>query len=328
MKMSIHLRLFLLLTVLIFNDVKSQSIDTIVTVNRVTDYANIFSSAEKNKLENLLVSFENKTTNQVAVVTINTLSGNTIENAALRIFENNGLGQKDLDNGVLVLFAKNDRKVRIEVGFGLEGVLTDALSSRIIRQIMIPEFKEGKYTGGIEKGVNAIIHITGEEYGYKTMTDETYKELKTGNDPINSIWIKIGVTFFLMLFILPGLYMTYINPIFTFSEYTKLFSGETSFVKLLFNILQGIFLLPFTVGFLGVPLIFLLIIWGVSIDNIPVVRYFVSDSVTNTSLSEEMSVNTPLGNLSFFGDLSTTLTALVVFILFCISIPVLWVIVV
>src|SRR5690606_733623 len=182
MKIGIYLRLFFLLTVLIFNDVSSQNIDTIVTVNRITDHANVFSSAEKNKLENLLVSFENKTSNQIAVVTINTLSGNTIENAALKIFENNGLGQKDLDNGVLLLFAKNDRKVRIEVGYGLEGVLTDALSSRVIRQIMIPEFKEGKYAGGIEKGVNAIIHITGEEYGYKTLTDTTYKELRTGSD--------------------------------------------------------------------------------------------------------------------------------------------------
>lgn len=151
MKMAIHLRLFFLLTVLIFNDVSSQNIDTIVTITGLQIMPTYSLLSKKNKLENLLISFENKTSNQVAVVTINTLSGNTIENAALRIFENNGLGQKDLDNGVLLLFVKNDRKVRIEVGYGLEGVLTDALSSRVIRQIMIPEFKEGKYAEGIEK---------------------------------------------------------------------------------------------------------------------------------------------------------------------------------
>src|SRR5690606_20315399 len=282
--------------------------------NRITDYADVFSSAEKNKLENLLISFENKTGNQVAVVTINTLSGNTIENAALRIFENNRFGQKDLDNGVLLLFVKNDRKVRIEVGYGLEGVLTDALSSRIIRQIMIPEFKENKYAEGIEKGVNAIMHITGEEYGYKTLTETSYNELKADSNSIDSIWIKFGATLFLMVFILPGLYITYMNPIFKFSVYTKLFRGESSVVNQLFNTLQGIFLLPFTVGFLGMPLIFLFVIWGVNIDTIPVIRYFANDSVSNTNFAEEMNVNTPFGNLSFFGDLSTTLTTLLIFI--------------
>ena len=120
----------------VFFFAKAQNTDRIVTINRVTDNATIFSTTERENLENVLINFEKKTTNQIAVVTINSLDGNTIENAALKIFNNNGLGQKDKDNGVLLLFAKNDRKVRIEVGYGLEHVLTDALSSRIIRQII------------------------------------------------------------------------------------------------------------------------------------------------------------------------------------------------
>lgn len=158
------------------------------------------------------------------------------------------------------------------------------------------------------------MHITGEEYGYKTLSDTTYNELKTGNDSIDSIWVKIGATFFLMVFILPGLFLTYINPLFKFSVYTKLFRGESSVVNQLFNTLQGIFLLPFTVGFLGVPLIFLFVIWGVNLDNIPVIGYFTGESVSNTNFAEEMSVNTPFGNLSFFGDLSATLTTLLIFV--------------
>src|SRR5690606_12507047 len=138
--------------------------------------------------------------------------------------------------------------------------------------------------------------------------------------------MRIIMTLFLFVFILPGLYMTYINPLFKFSLYTKLFRGESSVVNQLFNTLQGIFLLPFTRGFLGVPLMFLLIIWVVNIDNVSVIGYFASENVSNKNLAEEMSVNTPFGNLSFFGLLNTTITAMLLFIMVCISIPVLWVI--
>jgi uncharacterized protein len=248
----------------VFFFAKSQNTDSIVTINRVTDNAAIFSESARENLENTLIDFEKKTTNQIAVVTINSLDGNTIENSALKIFNNNGLGQKDKDNGVLLLFAKNDRKVRIEVGYGLEHVLTDALSSRIIRQIMIPEFKKENYATGIEKGVNAILHITGKELGYETLSDTDAEELYSDNENLSMpIWLKIIITLFLSIFIGVGVFVTRANPLLKFSTYTNLFSGKTSVLQQLINSIQGVFLLPFTLGFLLMPFGFLFFIWEI-----------------------------------------------------------------
>jgi uncharacterized protein len=124
---------------------------------RVTDNAEVLSAAAKERITNALKAHEEATGNQVAVLTILSLDSGTVEDFATRVFESWKLGQKGKDNGVLLLVAPNDRRLRIEVGYGLEGTLTDVTSSRIIRNVITPRFKQNDFDGGIEQGVNAII---------------------------------------------------------------------------------------------------------------------------------------------------------------------------
>lgn len=122
----------------------------------VSDYTNTLSGEFKTNLEINLKEFNQKTTDEIAVVLINSLEGDTIENYTVRLFEQWKIGKKDKDNGILLLIAKNDRKLRIEVGYGLEPLLTDAQAGDIIRNIISPEFKKGDFETGIQNGVTAI----------------------------------------------------------------------------------------------------------------------------------------------------------------------------
>ncbi len=101
---------------------------------------------------------------QVVVAMIPTLGDDSIEDAALEIFRTWGIGSRDKNNGILLLIAKDDRKLRIEVGYGLEGAITDATAGRIIRDIIAPRFKQDDYDGGVLDGFNAIITLIAEEY--------------------------------------------------------------------------------------------------------------------------------------------------------------------
>lgn len=135
---------------------------------QINDEAHIFSQNERDELLNLVQNFEQNSTTQIAIVTLNSLENKSIEELSLEIARGYKLGQKDSDNGVLLVVAPNEKKVRIEVGYGLEGVLTDAISSQIINSVMIPEFKNGNMSEGIKKGVLAIIKVTsGEEFRSK-----------------------------------------------------------------------------------------------------------------------------------------------------------------
>ena len=124
---------------------------------RVVDNAEILKPATRDALTNSLKAHEQATTNQVAVLTVPTINGDSIEEYATKVFENWKLGQKGKDNGVLVIVVPKDRKMRIEVGYGLEGTLTDAQASRIIRNVMTPAFKAGDYDKGVSDGVAAIV---------------------------------------------------------------------------------------------------------------------------------------------------------------------------
>jgi len=129
----------------------------------VSDFAGIVSTTTKQQLESLLTQVESTNSAQIAVVTINSLKGDTVENYAVKLFEEWKIGQKGKDNGILLLVAKEDRKLRIEVGYGLEGTLTDAQSGMIIRNVITPRFKENNYDQGIKDGVLAITSVLGGE---------------------------------------------------------------------------------------------------------------------------------------------------------------------
>jgi len=129
----------------------------------VNDYAGLFSSEEKEQLEKKISVFEQETRHEIAVVIIKSLEQDTIENFAVKLFEDWGIGKKQADNGVLVLIALDERKMRIEVGYGLEGSLTDAESFWIINEVMRPAFQKGEYYEGVSKAVDKIIEAVKSE---------------------------------------------------------------------------------------------------------------------------------------------------------------------
>lgn len=126
---------------------------------RITDNAEILSPETIQSLSEILKEHEIRTSNQIAVLTVSTLNGEAIEDYAVRVFEAWKLGQKEKDNGILIVVVPDDRKMRIEVGYGLEGTLPDGKAGRIIRHVMIPKFKKGDYDGGIAAGVRAVINV-------------------------------------------------------------------------------------------------------------------------------------------------------------------------
>ena len=124
---------------------------------RVVDDAEILRPATREAIAGRLVAYKRKTTNQVAVLTIATIGDESIEVFAARVFGTWRLGQRGEDNGVRVIVVPGDRKLRIEVGYGLEGTLTDAAAGRIIRNMMTPAFKVGDFDKGLSDGVDAIV---------------------------------------------------------------------------------------------------------------------------------------------------------------------------
>ncbi|MEH3062207.1 MAG: TPM domain-containing protein [Methylobacterium radiotolerans] len=126
---------------------------------RVVDAAGILTPEQRGTLEAKLKAHEDKTSDQVVVATVPNLQGTTVEDYANRLFRDWKLGQAKTNNGVLLLVAPSERKVRIEVGYGLEGALTDALSKVIIAGAITPRFKTGDYFGGLDAGVDGILSI-------------------------------------------------------------------------------------------------------------------------------------------------------------------------
>lgn len=131
---------------------------------RVNDYAGLLTSATARNLEAKLASIEQSDSTQMAVLTINSLEGEAIEQFSIRVAEEWKIGQKDTDNGALLVVSRQDRKIRIEVGYGLEGRLTDLVSGQIIRNVIVPEFKRGQFDQGIASGVDAMIAVVKGEY--------------------------------------------------------------------------------------------------------------------------------------------------------------------
>lgn len=151
--------IFLILHELISINAVTLAADVPYLTGRVTDNAQILSDSAIKSLSESLREHELKTTNQVVVLTIASLEGESIEDFANKVFNEWKLGQKDKDNGILVVVVPAERRMRIEVGYGLEGTLPDLAAGRIIRNIMAPRFREGNFDGGITEGVRSVINI-------------------------------------------------------------------------------------------------------------------------------------------------------------------------
>lgn len=140
---------------------------------RVNDYANLLSPATEASLESVLKSLESSDSTQIVVLTIDSLQGGSLEQFSLRVVEAWQIGQQGLDNGVLLLVSRDDRKIRIEVGYGLEGTLTDMTAGRIIRNVITPKFKQGDFNQGIIDGIGAIVATVRGEFTAPTETGAT-----------------------------------------------------------------------------------------------------------------------------------------------------------
>lgn len=130
----------------------------------VNDFADVLTIDQEKTLDDKLTAFQSETSNEVSVVTINSLDDETIESYAEKLFKEWGIGDKEKDNGVLLLIAIDDHRLRIETGYGLEGALPDATANSIIRNDITPSFKENNYYEGINKGTDSIIAATKGEY--------------------------------------------------------------------------------------------------------------------------------------------------------------------
>jgi uncharacterized protein len=126
---------------------------------RVNDYAKLLPAGASQNLEDRLSRFEKETGHQVAVLTVPSLDGEDIEGFSIRIAESWKIGQKGFDNGVILVVAPKERQLRLEVGYGLEGILPDAIASRIIRDIIVPRFRANDYAGGITSGIDAVLKV-------------------------------------------------------------------------------------------------------------------------------------------------------------------------
>ncbi|MEQ1561084.1 MAG: TPM domain-containing protein, partial [Nitrospira sp.] len=127
----------------------------------VQDYAGMLSPAQINQLETKLEAFEKNSTNEIAVVTVPSLDGDTVENVAQDIFTKWGIGKAGKNNGVLLLVSLSDRKTRIHTGYGVEGDLTDIATSYIQSDVITPAFRSGDYYGGINSAVDKMIQALG-----------------------------------------------------------------------------------------------------------------------------------------------------------------------
>ncbi len=157
---SFNPRAALLITCLLAAPVLAAALEVPPLRGRVNDLTGLIPPGRSQLLEEQLRRFEEETGHQIAVLVIPSLQGEDIEGFSIKVAENWKIGKKGFDNGVILLVARYDRKVRIEVGYGLEGVLPDAIASRIIREIIIPRFRANDYAGGIEAGVDAIFKVT------------------------------------------------------------------------------------------------------------------------------------------------------------------------
>jgi uncharacterized protein len=166
---------------------------------RVVDEAGVLDPAAEARIEQQLASQEQTTGDQVVVATVRSLQGDTVEDYANRLFRHWRIGQAKQDNGVLLVVAPGERKVRIEVGYGLEGVITDAASSTIIQSLILPRFRAGDLSGGIEAGVRGILELIRPEPGTQAAQSDTWSRPRPQQRSDAPGWVAVVFLIFVVL---------------------------------------------------------------------------------------------------------------------------------
>jgi uncharacterized protein len=182
--------LFTALALVLVLSATALALDVPPYTTRVNDLAKMMSPQTRQTIESQLAALEDSDSTQVAVLTVPSLEGEPIEDFSIRVAEAWKVGHKDFDNGVILLVSQKDRKIRIEVGYGLEGRLTDVLSGQIIDNVITPQFKAGRFNQGFLEGVTAI---TGAVRGEFTALPKKRKS------KLNILAILIGPMIFMIL---------------------------------------------------------------------------------------------------------------------------------
>ncbi len=162
----------------------------------VTDLAGVIAPQDRDRLESYLQDYDKQTGNQFVVLIVPSLDGGSIEEYALAVAESNGIGRKDDDTGLLFLVSIEDRKMRFEVGYGLEATLTDALTSIIITDVVVPEFRRGDFSAGILAGMNAAVKAASGDLTLAESPRRETREKKGGN--LFGLIIFIVILFFVL----------------------------------------------------------------------------------------------------------------------------------
>ncbi len=162
----------------------------------VNDYADMLTSSEEQRLERKLINYRDTTTNVIAIATLESLEGNSIEEVASELFNNWRMWEGDRYNGVLILISESDRAIRIEVGYGLEGAITDAMSNRIINDILGPNFRSQDVYGGLDRATSAMIQLASGEF--EGTPEGLSRSNGDGGFPIDVVIIIIIIIIFIV----------------------------------------------------------------------------------------------------------------------------------
>ncbi len=184
----------------------AQTLDFPQLTGRVVDEAGILDSGTRAALTKVSSDLEAKSTDQLVIVTLRSLRGTSIEDYGYQLGRTWKIGQKDKNNGVLLIVAPNERKVRIEVGYGLEPTLTDAITKFIIENAILPRFKAGDFAGGVKRGAEDIVSVlTGDEEYKQRATQSAKSQVSTGELIIMMIFVLIAG--FIFLNVMYGVYI-------------------------------------------------------------------------------------------------------------------------
>lgn len=178
---------------------------------RVVDQASVISTETRSALEQKLAELESKSGIQLVVATVSSLDDQEIEPYANELFRNWKLGEKAKNNGVLLLVAPKERRVRIEVGYGLEGTLTDALSKVIITNAIAPRFKEGDYSGGVARGVDDIITVLTTDSSEWQQRPSVRLDNQESSDWVTWLLIVSAIGLITLLIVSPGFRWFFFN---------------------------------------------------------------------------------------------------------------------
>jgi uncharacterized protein len=214
---------------------------------KVNDFANLLRAGDRAAIEELLAGVERETTAEIAIVTVRNLGGRPVEEYANRLFQEWGIGKKGRDNGVLILVSRDDREIRIEVGYGLEGVLPDGLAGAVIRETFVPRLRDGQYREGLLEGTARVADIVRRN---ETLTTAQRDALDRAQAEAGQSWV---IAVFLSVFVAAGAFTM----------------GTAAAARAIVPLLSGLFFVGMALfmSLLGAPLagVILLVILAVAV---------------------------------------------------------------